>query len=95
VVIGKHCLVIAQSGLAGSSRLGNYVTVAAQSGVAGHVMVGDKSILGGRTGVTANLKGGEAYMGYPAQPFADEQKQKALVRRLPKMLEDLKALKKK
>jgi UDP-3-O-[3-hydroxymyristoyl] glucosamine N-acyltransferase len=95
VVIGKHCLVIAQTGMAGSSRLGNYVTVAAQSGVAGHVMVGDKAILGGRTGVTANLKGGEAYLGYPAQPFADEQKQKALVRRLPKMLEDLKALKKK
>jgi UDP-3-O-[3-hydroxymyristoyl] glucosamine N-acyltransferase len=58
-------------------------------------MVGDKAILGGRTGVTANLKGGEAYLGYPAQPFADEQKQKALVRRLPKMLEDLKTLKKK
>jgi UDP-3-O-[3-hydroxymyristoyl] glucosamine N-acyltransferase len=93
VVIGQHCLVIAQSGMAGSSRLGDYVTVAAQSGVAGHVMVGDKSILGGRTGVTANLKGGMAYLGYPAQPFADEQKQKALVRRLPKMLEDLRALK--
>ena len=93
VVIGKHCLVIAQSGMAGSSRLGDYVTVAAQSGVGGHVMVGDKAILGGRTGVTASLKGGEAYMGYPAQPFKEEQKQKALVRRLPKMLEDLKELK--
>jgi UDP-3-O-[3-hydroxymyristoyl] glucosamine N-acyltransferase len=93
VVIGKHCLVIAQSGMAGSSRLGNYVTVAAQSGVAGHVMVGDKAILGGRTGVTANLKGGMAYLGNPAQPFSDEQKQRALVRRLPKMQEDLRALK--
>jgi UDP-3-O-[3-hydroxymyristoyl] glucosamine N-acyltransferase len=95
VVIGKHCLVIAQTGMAGSSRLGNYVTVAAQSGVAGHVMVGDKAVLGSRTGVTTNLKGGVTYMGNPAQPFAAEQKQKALVRRLPKMMEDLKALKKK
>lgn len=94
VVIGKHCLVIAQTGMAGSSRLGNYVTVAAQSGVAGHVMVDDKAILGSRTGVTTNLKGGVTYLGNPAQPFMDEQKQKALVRRLPKMLEDLKALKK-
>lgn len=94
VVIGKHCLVIAQTGMAGSSRLGNYVTVAAQSGIAGHVMVEDKAILGARTGVTTNLKGGTTYLGNPAQPFLDEQKQKALVRRLPKMLEDLRALKK-
>lgn len=94
VVIGRHCLVIAQTGMAGSSRLGNYVTVAAQSGIAGHVMVEDKAILGARTGVTTNLKGGTTYLGNPAQPFLDEQKQKALVRRLPKMLEDLRALKK-
>jgi len=93
VVIGNHCLVIAQTGMAGSSRLGNYVTVAAQSGVAGHVMVGDKAVLGARTGVTSNLKGGVTYLGNPAQPFADEQKQRALVRRLPKMVEDLKRLK--
>ena len=93
VVIGNHCLVIAQTGMAGSSRLGNYVTIAAQSGVAGHVMVGDKAVLGARTGVTTNLKGGVTYLGNPAQPFADEQKQKALIRRLPKMVEDFKKLK--
>jgi UDP-3-O-[3-hydroxymyristoyl] glucosamine N-acyltransferase len=80
--------------MAGSSRLGNYVTVAAQSGIAGHVMVGDKAVLGARTGVTTNLKGGVTYLGNPAQPFMDEQKHKALVRRLPKMVEDLRALKK-
>jgi UDP-3-O-[3-hydroxymyristoyl] glucosamine N-acyltransferase len=94
VVIGKHCLVISQTGIAGSSRLGNYVTVAAQSGIAGHISIGDKAILGGRTGVTSNLEGGMAYLGYPAVPFAQEQKIRALVRRLPKLVEDVRALKK-
>lgn len=94
VVVGKHCLIISQTGIAGSSRLGNYVTVAAQSGIAGHVSIGDKAILGGRTGVTSNLEGGITYLGYPAVPFAQEQKIRALVRRLPKLVEDVRALKK-
>ena len=94
VVIGNHCLVISQSGIAGSSRLGNYVTVAAQVGIAGHVSVGDKAILGARTGVTSNLEGGLTYLGNPAVPFAQEQKIRALVRRLPKLVEDVRALKK-
>lgn len=93
VVIGNHCLVISQTGLAGSSRLGNYVTVAAQSGVAGHVAVGDKAILGARTGVTTNLEGGTTYLGNPAVPFAQEQKIRALVRRLPKLVEEIRTLK--
>ena len=28
VVIGEHCLVVAQAGVAGSTKLGNYVTLA-------------------------------------------------------------------
>ncbi|HEY8961727.1 MAG TPA: UDP-3-O-(3-hydroxymyristoyl)glucosamine N-acyltransferase, partial [Luteolibacter sp.] len=94
VVIGKHCLVISQSGIAGSARLGDYVTAAAQVGVAGHVSVGDKAILGARTGVTSNLEGGITYLGNPAVPFAQEQKTRALVRRLPKLVEEVRALKK-
>ena len=50
MIIGKHCLIIAQTGIAGSARLEDYVTVAAQAGVAGHVTIGSKAILAGRTG---------------------------------------------
>ena len=45
VKIGKHCLVVAQCGIAGSSRLGNYVTISAQAGVAGHLEITDQSVL--------------------------------------------------
>ncbi|MCL4163576.1 UNVERIFIED_CONTAM: hypothetical protein GTU68_026408, partial [Idotea baltica] len=41
VKVGKHCLLVAQSGIAGSTKLGDYVTLAAQAGVVGHVEVGD------------------------------------------------------
>lgn len=94
VVVGKHCLIIAQTGIAGSTRLGDYVTVAAQVGMVGHVTVGDKAVLGARTGVTQNLEGGKTYLGNPAVPMMEEQKCRALVRRLPEIVKDLKELKK-
>lgn len=94
VIIGKHCLIISQSGLAGSSRIGDYVTIAAQSGVAGHVFIGDKAILSARCGATTNLEGGMIYSGKPALPIREETKLQAHVRRLPKLMARVKALEK-
>ena len=94
VVTGKHCLIVAQTGLAGSCELGNYVTVAAQAGVAGHIKVGDQAILLGRTGAAKNLEGGQMYMGMPARPVKEEQKKLASLARLPKLLKEFKELKK-
>lgn len=94
VIVGKHCLIISQCGLAGSCRIEDYVTIAAQSGIAGHVTVGAKAILAGRAGVTTNLEGGMAYAGKPAIPMKEDTKLQAHVRRLPKLLERVKALEK-
>lgn len=94
VVVGKHCIIIAHSGLAGSCSIGDYVIVAAQAGVAGHVHVGDKAILTARTGANRSLQGGVTYMGTPAQPMIEEQRQRALVRKLPEIAKDLRELKK-
>jgi UDP-3-O-[3-hydroxymyristoyl] glucosamine N-acyltransferase len=91
-VIGKHCLIVALCGISGSTRVGDYVTMAGQCGTAGHVTIGDKVSLAGRTGVTTNLPGGEVYSGLPAQPFREEMKLRATVRRLPKLVERVKAL---
>lgn len=92
VIIGKHCLIVSQSGLAGSCRIGDYVTIAAQSGVAGHVVIGDKAILSSRCGATTSLKGDMIYAGKPALPFREEYKLQAHVRRLPKLIARVKAL---
>jgi len=86
--------VVAQSGIAGSSKLGNYVTVAAQAGVAGHIEIGDKVVLGGRTGATKSLPNEGTYLGYPARPIEKEQKKMAALARVPKLLDDVKSLKK-
>ncbi len=95
VEIGKHCLIIALTGIAGSAKLGNYVTCAAQVGIAGHLEIGDKAVLAARTGVTGDLEGGQTYLGHPAQPMKQELKNVAHLRRLPKLIDEIKELKRK
>lgn len=94
VVVGKHTVIVSQSGVAGSSKLGDYVTVAAQVGIAGHISVGDKAVLAARTGVMSSLDGGQVYWGAPAAPYKDAAKQYAAIRKLPDAMKEMMALKK-
>lgn len=94
VTIGKHTIVVSQSGIAGSTHVGDYVTIAAQCGIAGHLKVGDKAILAARTGVMGNLDAGQAYWGSPSAPFAEARMQMIAIRRLPDAIKELKTLKK-
>ena len=91
-VIGKHCVIVSLTGISGSTKLGDYVTVAGQVGMAGHVTVGDKAVLSARTGVSTHLPGGEVYGGNPAMNYKDHQKLQATLRRVPKLVERVKAL---
>ncbi|MDB4332954.1 UDP-3-O-(3-hydroxymyristoyl)glucosamine N-acyltransferase [Akkermansiaceae bacterium] len=95
VETGKHCLIVSQSGIAGSSKLGNYVTIAAQAGVGGHIEISDQVVLVGRAGATKSLPNPGAYMGMPARPMAKEQRKMAALSRVPKLLEEMRSLKKK
>lgn len=94
VEMGKNCLIVSLTGISGSTRIGNNVTMAGQVGVVGHITIGDNSIFTARTGVTASVPGNETYSGRPAHSFRDDLKVRALVRRLPKLVERLKALEK-
>jgi len=95
VTIGKHCLIVAQSGIAGSSKLGDYVTIAAQAGVAGHLEIADRAILSAQSGLLKNIVNSGVYMNTPARPMKSEQRKMAAVARLPKLREELRELKKK
>ncbi|CAI8269034.1 MAG: UDP-3-O-acylglucosamine N-acyltransferase [Opitutia bacterium UBA7350] len=45
VTIGRHCLIVSQSAIAGSSVLGDRVTLAGQSAVIGHLKIADGTII--------------------------------------------------
>ncbi len=95
VVVGKHTVIVSQSGIAGSTRVGDYVTVAAQCGIAGHLTIGDKAVMAARTGVMSSLEGGQVYWGAPAAPFSEARRQFAAIRKLPEAFKELRELKKK
>ena len=68
VQIGGDCLFVAQSGIAGSTRIGNRVTLAGQVGVVGHIEIGDDVTVLGQSMVTKNIEEAGAYGGSPARP---------------------------
>lgn len=91
-VIGKHCLIIAQCGISGSTVIGNYVTIAGQAATAGHIRIGDQAVIAGRSGVTTDLDGGQVYSGFPAILATEDRKMRAMARRLPKVVERIKEI---
>jgi UDP-3-O-[3-hydroxymyristoyl] glucosamine N-acyltransferase len=92
VVIGKHCIIVAQVGISGSTRLGDYVTLAGQVGVAGHLEIGPQTVVSAKSGITKSLPGNGMYMGYPAMPAREHREQIARIGRLPKLADRVRRL---
>jgi UDP-3-O-[3-hydroxymyristoyl] glucosamine N-acyltransferase len=95
VVIGKHTVICAQCGIAGSVRIGARVILAGQVGVAGHLEIDDDTRIGAQCGVAKSLRGGGGWWGYPAVPIAQAKEQMVWVRRLGKLFQRVKALEEK
>ncbi|MEX2382672.1 MAG: UDP-3-O-(3-hydroxymyristoyl)glucosamine N-acyltransferase, partial [Opitutales bacterium] len=55
VILGKHCILCAQVGIAGSTTIEDYVVLAGQVGVTGHVRVGRGCQVGAQSGIARSL----------------------------------------
>jgi UDP-3-O-[3-hydroxymyristoyl] glucosamine N-acyltransferase len=92
-LIGKHCIIVAQTGISGSTRIGDYVVLAAQSGVAGHLTIADRVTLGGRSGVISSIEEpGGTYFGYPARPFKEDRREAMRVKQLGNLMKRVRDL---
>jgi UDP-3-O-[3-hydroxymyristoyl] glucosamine N-acyltransferase len=94
VRIGKHCLVVAQCGIAGSSELKDYVVLAGQAGSVGHVTIGTGVVLAARSVAAKDLDVPGEYFGFPARPKRDELKGQAALRKLPELLKEVQRMRK-
>lgn len=92
VLIGKHCILCAQAGMAGSSELGDFVVLAGQVGVGGHLKVGEGVTVTGQSGIAKDIPAGSVVGGTPARPHREEMRRQALLKQLPRFVERLKAL---
>lgn len=92
VVIGRHCLVVGQAGIAGSSHLGHGVVMAGQAAVGGHLSIGAGAIVMGQAGVTKDLPPKATVVGMPAidrTEFARNQMNLKRIDRLHQVVKDL------
>jgi UDP-3-O-[3-hydroxymyristoyl] glucosamine N-acyltransferase len=90
--IGSNCLIAGNVGISGSVKIGDRVTLAGGVGVADHISIGDDSILIAGSGVWQSIPAREIWGGYPAQPWKESQNFYLHVKRLPRMLRDVMAL---
>ncbi len=84
VRIGRHCLIVAQVGIAGSTELGDYVAAAGQVGIGGHLKIGKGAQLGAKSAVLHDVDDGAKVMGNPAVPFREFARRELALKRLTK-----------
>ncbi len=88
VIIGRHCVIVALSGIAGSCTLGDFVVMAGKSGVPGHVKIGDGAQIAGASHPIADVPAGARMGGTPARPYRQWAREQTVMRRLLKADED-------
>jgi UDP-3-O-[3-hydroxymyristoyl] glucosamine N-acyltransferase len=68
VVIGRHCVIVAQTGISGSAELGDFVVLGGQVGVVGHVKIGAGAQIAASSNVRGDVPPGVRWGGTPAKP---------------------------
>lgn len=82
VVIGRHCIVVAQSGLSGSVTLEDFAKLGGSVGLAPHVTIGRGARVAARSGIMHDVPPGETWGGYPAKPSKQWMREVATLARL-------------
>ena len=94
VEVGENTVMSAQTGVAGSTKIGKWCMFGGQVGLAGHITIGDKTFLGAQSGVPSSLKGNETLIGTPPTSPQAYFKSIALTRKLPDIYKQLNELQK-
>lgn len=84
VVIGRHCVIVAQVGIAGSAELGDFVVMGGQAGAVGHIKIGAGAQIAGGGHPTRDVPAGAKMGGTPARPLTQWAREVALLARLAK-----------
>jgi UDP-3-O-[3-hydroxymyristoyl] glucosamine N-acyltransferase len=94
VKIGRHCIIVSQTGISGSSEVGDYVVIAGQVGVGDHAHIEDRVVVGGQAGVLPGkiVRSGSIVWGTPCRPMSEFKKTIARLARLDALAEKVKKL---
>ena len=89
-VVGEHCLMAANVGLAGCVRVEDHVVLWGQVGCASDVTLGKGAVVLAQSGISKDLEGGKTYFGSPCSEVKEKFREMAALRQLPQLLDKLK-----
>jgi UDP-3-O-[3-hydroxymyristoyl] glucosamine N-acyltransferase len=92
--IGRHNLLCAHTGIAGSTTTGDYVVMAGRVGVKDHVHIGDRAKLGAMSGIMSDVEPDAEIVGIPATPVKEQMRMLLALQGLPEMRKEFKVMKK-
>ncbi|WP_072374559.1 UDP-3-O-(3-hydroxymyristoyl)glucosamine N-acyltransferase [Hyphomicrobium sp. NDB2Meth4] len=87
VRLGRHCVICAQVGIAGSTTVGDGVMMGGQTGVADHLTIGSGAQIAAKSGVMRDVAAKTVVGGFPAMPIKDWHRQTIGIARLSKKVE--------
>jgi UDP-3-O-[3-hydroxymyristoyl] glucosamine N-acyltransferase len=92
VQVGEYTVIAGQTGVSGSVDIGRYVVFGGQVGIADHVKIGDRVFAAAQTGVDSDVPDGEVLRGTPHDNIHRYNRGVVGVRRLPKLVEQVREL---
>ncbi|MEQ1614392.1 MAG: UDP-3-O-(3-hydroxymyristoyl)glucosamine N-acyltransferase [Hyphomicrobiaceae bacterium] len=82
VVMGRHCVIVGQCGIAGSTEVGDFVVMGGQAGLVGHIKVGAGTQVAGGSHVKDDVPPRSKLIGTPARPIRQWIREQAAITRL-------------
>ena len=79
--LGRGCILVSMTGIAGSCTFGDYVVCGGQSGFADHLNIGSGAQIAAQSGIMRDIEPGTVVMGSPAVPFKDFMRQVAFLQK--------------
>jgi UDP-3-O-[3-hydroxymyristoyl] glucosamine N-acyltransferase len=92
VVVGPHCIIVGQAGLAGSAKLGTGVVLGGQTAVRDHVTIGDAAMAAACAAIADDVEPKTVVSGMPALPHRQSLREQAALRRLPDLVVQVRKL---
>ena len=94
VVIGKDTAIAAQTGVAGTAKLGEHCVVGGQVGIVGHIHIGSGTKIAAQSGINSNIPENAILLGSPAFDLAQYRRSYVLFKRLPELYGQIRELEK-
>ncbi len=84
IKLGRGCVLVSQTGIAGSCTFGDYVVCGGQTGFADHLNIGSGAQIAAQSGIMRDVEPGAIVMGSPAVPIKDFMRQVAFLQKAGK-----------